>query len=98
MIYEPSYVQMGLSFHGKTEHILRVFDVFAYENATLIDTSKVKLSRYAMQAPKGRGYIALTHSRSRHLMGRAVSVTPLPRFTPGKGPPVPIGYVAGWAS
>jgi hypothetical protein len=27
-----------------------------------------------------------------------VSVTPRPRFTPGKGPPVPIGWEAGWAS
>jgi hypothetical protein len=30
-------------------------------------------------------------------MGRMVSVTPRPRFTPGKGPPVPIGQEAGWA-
>jgi hypothetical protein len=27
-----------------------------------------------------------------------VSVTFRPRFTSGKGPPVPIGYEAGWAS
>jgi hypothetical protein len=31
-------------------------------------------------------------------MGRVVSVTPRPRFTPGEGPPVPIVQEAGWAS
>jgi hypothetical protein len=29
--------------------------------------------------------------------GWVVSVTPLPRFVPGKGPPVPIVQEAGWA-
>jgi hypothetical protein len=30
-------------------------------------------------------------------MGWVVSVTPRPRFAPGKGPPVPTGQEAGWA-
>jgi hypothetical protein len=30
-------------------------------------------------------------------MGRVVSVTPRLRFSPGKGPPVPIVQTAGWA-
>jgi hypothetical protein len=29
--------------------------------------------------------------------GRVVSITLRPRFTPGKGPPVPIGQEDGWA-
>jgi hypothetical protein len=29
--------------------------------------------------------------------GWVVSVTPRTRFTPGKGPPVPIGQVGGWS-
>jgi len=44
-----------------------------------------------------RGGIAPTHSRPRHWMGWVVSVTPRPRFAPGKGPPVPIGQETGWA-
>jgi hypothetical protein len=31
-------------------------------------------------------------------MGRVVTVTPRPRFTPGKGPPVAIGEEAVWTS
>jgi hypothetical protein len=31
-------------------------------------------------------------------VGELVSVTPRPRFAPGKGPPVPIVQEAGWAS
>jgi hypothetical protein len=42
---------------------------------------------HAMEALGGRGSIAPTHSRPRHYMGFVVSVTPRPRFTPGKRTP-----------
>jgi hypothetical protein len=46
----------------------------------------------------GEKIIAPTHSWPRHWMGVwVVSVTPRPRFAPGKGPPVPIVQEAGWA-
>jgi hypothetical protein len=45
-----------------------------------------------------RGGIAPTHSWPRHYMGWVVSITPLPRFAPGKEPPVLIVQEAGWAS
>jgi hypothetical protein len=41
------------------------------------------------------------YTPSRHLArrwGRVVSITPWSHFTPGKGPLVPIGQEAGWAS
>jgi hypothetical protein len=44
---------------------------------------------HAMEARGGRGDIAPTNSEPRH-------ITPRPRFTPEKGPPVPIGQEAGW--
>jgi hypothetical protein len=54
---------------------------------------------HAMEALGGRGGIAPTHSRPRHLMGvsgqRHAPATLLP---PGRGPPVPIVQEAGWAS
>jgi hypothetical protein len=46
----------------------------------------------------GRRGIATTHYWPRHYMRSVVSVTPRPRFNPGKDPPPPIGQEAGWAS
>jgi hypothetical protein len=40
-----------------------------------------------MQALRGRGSIAPTHSRSLHWIGWVVGVTNWPRFSTGKGPP-----------
>jgi hypothetical protein len=45
-----------------------------------------------------RMYSSYSFSTSALNGGRVVSVTPRPRFTPGKGPPVPIVQEAGWAS
>jgi hypothetical protein len=42
------------------------------------------------QESRWRGDIAPTHSWLRHWMGWVVSVTPRPRFTPGKGPGYPL--------
>jgi hypothetical protein len=55
-----------------------------------------KLCRYVMQAPRGRRYSSYSFLTSA-LDGVSVRVTPRPRFTPGKGPAVPIGQEAGWA-
>jgi hypothetical protein len=41
----------------------------------------------AMEAFRGRGDIAPTHSRPRHKMGWMVSITPRPLFTPGERTP-----------
>jgi hypothetical protein len=47
----------------------------------------------------GRGIIAPTHSRPRHLMGGEWSASrPGHALAPRKGPPVPIVQEAGWAS
>jgi hypothetical protein len=43
---------------------------------------------HAMVALWRRGDITPTHSLPRHQIGWMVSVTPRPRFAPGKGPPV----------
>jgi hypothetical protein len=56
---------------------------------TQIKSVKVKQSRYTSCRRLGGGDIAPTHSRPRHSIG-VVSVTPRPRFSPGKGPPVPL--------
>jgi hypothetical protein len=49
---------------------------------------KVKLSKtvplHVMELLGGRGSKAATHSRPRHYMGWAVSITPRPRCTPGE--------------
>jgi hypothetical protein len=63
------------------------------------DRSKGKaVPLHAMEALGGRGCIAPTHSRPRHLMGvsgqRHAPAALLPQ---GKGPPVPIVQEAGWA-
>jgi hypothetical protein len=53
---------------------------------------------HAMEALGGRGGIAPTHSRSRHLMGvSGQRHAPAALLPPGKGPPVPIVQEAGWA-
>jgi hypothetical protein len=46
--------------------------------------SKIKLSRYRHVGCRGERHIAPTHSGPRHKMGRVVSVSPRPRFTPGE--------------
>jgi hypothetical protein len=43
--------------------------------------------QHAMKVFGGRGGIAPTHSRPQHQMGLVVSVTLLPRFTPGERTP-----------
>jgi hypothetical protein len=53
------------------------------------DAAKVKLSRYAMQAPSGRVKVLILDLDIRR--GSVVSMTPRSRFTPGKGPLVPTG-------
>jgi hypothetical protein len=51
-----------------------------------------------MEALRGRGGIAPTHSRPRHLIGVSGQChVPAVLYPPGKGPPVPIGQEAGWA-
>jgi hypothetical protein len=54
---------------------------------------------HAMEALGGRGYIAPTHSRPRHLDGGESSASrPCRALPPGKGPPpVPVVQEAGWA-
>jgi hypothetical protein len=52
-----------------------------------------------MEVLGGRGGIAPTHSRPRHLMGVCGQHhAPAALLPPGKGPPVPIVQEAGWAS
>jgi hypothetical protein len=52
---------------------------------------------HAMEALGGRGSTAPTHSRPRHSMvGELSASRPGRALPPGKGPPVPIGYEAGW--
>jgi hypothetical protein len=51
---------------------------------------------HATKALVGRGCRAPTHSGPRHYLGCVVSVTTRPRFSPGKGPPVPIAQKDGW--
>jgi hypothetical protein len=48
-----------------------------------------------MQVSRGRGSIAYIFF---YLGTKWVNITTEPRFTPGKGPPVPIVQEAGWAS
>jgi hypothetical protein len=51
-----------------------------------------------MEALGGRGGIAPTHSRPRHLMGvSGQRHAPAALLPPGKGPPVPVVQEAGWA-
>jgi hypothetical protein len=51
-----------------------------------------------MEALGGRGDIAPTHSRPRHLMGVSGQCHALAALLPpGKGPPVPIVQEVGWA-
>jgi hypothetical protein len=50
-----------------------------------------------MKAPGRRGGIALLILNLGTKWGWVVSITTRPRFTPGKGPPVPIEQEAGWA-
>jgi hypothetical protein len=50
-----------------------------------------------MEAHRERECIAPTHSRPRHEMRVMVSVTPLPRFTPGESILGTIVQEAGWA-
>jgi hypothetical protein len=54
---------------------------------------------HAMVALGGRGgiYLILVFDLGTR-WGRVVSVTPQPRFAPGKGPPVPSVQKAGWVS
>jgi hypothetical protein len=52
-----------------------------------------------MQVLRGRGDIAATHFFTSALNGGEWSVShPSCALPPGKGPPVPIGQEAGWAS
>jgi hypothetical protein len=52
-----------------------------------------------MEALGGRGGIAATHYRPRHWMGvSGQRHAPAALLPLGKGPPVPIGQEAGWAS
>jgi hypothetical protein len=57
---------------------------------------KKKCSATSMQVTRGTGSTAPTHCWLR--WGWVVKATPRPRFTPGKGPPVPIVQETGWAS
>jgi hypothetical protein len=50
-----------------------------------------------MHVTKGRGVQLLIPDLGTR-WGWVVSVKPRPRFIPGKGPPVPTGQEAGWAS
>jgi hypothetical protein len=62
-----------------------------------IDVNQSKaVPLHAMQTLGGRGNIALLIHDLDTRWGWVVSVTPRPRFTPGKGPPVPIVQEAGW--
>jgi hypothetical protein len=73
----------------------REYRLLCGHNSRVIEC-KVKLSRYT-PCRQQRG-IARIHSWPQLLMGWVVSFTPRPRFTPSKGPPVPIGQEAGWAT
>jgi hypothetical protein len=55
------------------------------------EKNKVKLSRYRHAGAKERGARRLLILDLGTRLGLVVSVTPRPRFTPGKGPSVRIG-------
>jgi hypothetical protein len=50
-----------------------------------------------MEKQGGEVWLLLIHDLGTRWGGGVVSVTPRPRFTPGKEPPVPIVQEAGWA-
>jgi hypothetical protein len=61
--------------------------------------SLASLQKHAVQATRGRGGIASTHSWSPHQMGWVVSVSAWPCFIPWERTlPVPTGQEAVWAS